>query len=133
MLGDLCRAHGAACFDQNAQKPFSIWKFFDQLGGCRIDTRVDKARQKAPPSWLAPRGGPEAGLRWSARSEARTNDLDAGEDRRRVSGEEGSLWSGHDNPLGICTVDVLHARSPRLISVLGAVSGDMMSDGVNPA
>ena len=33
---------------------------------------------------------PEPGSRWSARSGARTNDLDAGEDRRRVREEDGS-------------------------------------------
>jgi len=33
----------------------------------------------------------EPGSRWSARSGARTNDLDAGEHRRRVKEEDGSL------------------------------------------
>lgn len=33
---------------------------------------------------VAGRAGPESGSRWSARSEARTNDLDAGEDWRML-------------------------------------------------
>jgi hypothetical protein len=33
---------------------------------------------------VAGRVGPQAGSRWSARSEARTNDLVAGEDRRMM-------------------------------------------------
>jgi hypothetical protein len=33
---------------------------------------------------IAWRAGPEPVSRWSARSEARTNDLDAGEDRRML-------------------------------------------------
>jgi len=37
------------------------------------------------------RVGPEPGSRWSARSGARTNDLDAGEDCRRVKEGDGSL------------------------------------------
>ena len=43
---------------------------------------------------VAGRVEPEPGSRWSARSGARTNDLDAGEDRRRVKGEDGSLVVG---------------------------------------
>src|SRR6266542_3883323 len=38
----------------------------------------------AAPSLLAGRGGPSRGSRWSARSAARTNDLDAGEECRRI-------------------------------------------------
>src|SRR5205823_5926929 len=35
--------------------------------------------------------GPEPASRWSARSAARTYDLDAGEDRRRLGGENESV------------------------------------------
>ena len=40
---------------------------------------------------VAGRVGPEPGSGWSARSGARTNDLDAGEDRRTLRKEDGSL------------------------------------------
>jgi len=40
-------------------------------------------------------GGPESGSRWSARSGARTNDLDAGEDRRIIEHHELQQPSGH--------------------------------------
>jgi hypothetical protein len=39
--------------------------------------------------------GPEPGSRWSARSEARTNDLDAGEDRRIIEHHELPCLLGH--------------------------------------
>ena len=44
----------------------------------------------------AVRVGAESGSRWSARSEARTYDLDAGEDRRIVEHHELELLLGHD-------------------------------------
>ena len=47
MLRDLCRAHGAARFDQNTQKPFSVRKLSDHVRGSRIDTRINEARQKS--------------------------------------------------------------------------------------
>ena len=40
---------------------------------------------------VAGRVGAEPGSGWSARSGARTNDLDAGEHRRRLREEDGSL------------------------------------------
>lgn len=38
---------------------------------------------------VAGRAEPEPGSRWSARSGARTYDLDAGEERRRLREEDG--------------------------------------------
>jgi hypothetical protein len=71
------------------------------------------------------------GSRWSARSNARTSDLDAGEGCRRFGerssslryaiGITGEAWSaGRDRS----------ARASSLISVLGPWSGDMMGDRV---
>ena len=52
-------------------------------------------------SMIAWRVGPEVVSRWSARSEARTNDLDAGEDRRMLKRSSRSLLSH----LGVLRVD----------------------------
>jgi len=45
--------------------------------------------------------GPETGSRWSARSEARTYDLDAGEDRRIIEHFELLQWLSHRVPLQV--------------------------------
>jgi hypothetical protein len=80
------------------------------------------------------RAGIEPGSCWSALSKARTNELDAGEERRRLNSREGrlQLFVGHlprDRGRN-CRVA---AGAPRLISVHeGESSGHMMIDGVTP-
>ena len=49
-----------------------------------MQARVGKEQQ---PIAQDPRVAPESGSRWSARSSARTNDLDDGEERRSVGGD----------------------------------------------
>jgi hypothetical protein len=82
------------------------------------------------------RGRPEAVSRWSARSEARTYDLDAVEDGRMMAcGASGDLDMGLAG-LGLLGRGGLGVRAgaPCLISVLEQpqLSGDVMIDGVIP-
>jgi len=76
--------------------------------------------------------GPEPGSRWSARSEARTYDLDAGEDRRIWwCSTQGPPVSGHgDRRVGCEGRDRSRcAASPCLIWVLGPMAA-RRRDGV---
>jgi hypothetical protein len=57
---------------------------------------------------VAGRVGAEPGSGWSAQSGARTNDLDAGEDRRTLRKEDGSLGL----PFGGGRVALVVSRSP---------------------
>jgi hypothetical protein len=45
------------------------------------------------PSWWRGRAEPQPGSRWSARGNARRNDLGAGEDRRMLGGADKGGWS----------------------------------------
>jgi hypothetical protein len=75
--------------------------------------------------------GPEPGSRWSARSEARTYDLDVGEDRRMVRAVGQLLSLRHGVLLGELRVVSEGADDPALpgcSSLLGL--GDMTIDRV---
>ena len=81
-------------------------------------------------------GGPLSGSRWSARSAARTNDLDADEDPPHTVGRPGrgkdvvvqvkSSAASCETELGF----TLRVPALSLIWVHGRGSGDMMIDGV---
>ena len=74
------------------------------------------------------------GSRWSARSAARTNDLEAGEDPPhtvRPGGGETRCDSSHlAPPVNVPQISTLRVPAPSLIWVHGRKSGDMMIDGV---
>jgi len=81
-------------------------------------------------------GGPQSGSRWSARSAARTNDLEAGEDPPHTDRPWGTrqrrCGSSHLLPPWTeCVRETsLRVPAPSLIWVHGRGSGDMMMDGV---
>ena len=80
-------------------------------------------------------GGPQSGSRWSARSAARTNDLEAGEDpphTRRARDRQRRCDSTHLLPpvRKGGSGDAWRVPAPSLIWVHGRKSGDMMIDGV---
>jgi hypothetical protein len=79
-------------------------------------------------------GGPQSGSRWSARSAARTNDLDADRDPpHTVAGQDEvkPLWfKSSAASRETESVVTLRVPAPSLIWVHGRGSGDMMMDGV---
>jgi hypothetical protein len=80
-------------------------------------------------------GGPQSGSRWSARSAARTNDLEADEDRRILwlaATRQRRCSSSHLLPpvRERGAGDALRVPTPSLIWVHGREPGDMMIDGV---
>ena len=75
----------------------------------------------------------QSGSRWSARSAARTNDLEADEDPpHTVVGrtEAKPLWFKSSGASRERQVSTLRVPAPSLIWVHGRGSGDMMIDGV---
>ena len=84
------------------------------------------------------RWGRGPGSRWSARSAARTNDLEAGADPPHTPGgradEVKTLWFKSSRCLRVrtwrCRRRALGVPAPSLIWVHGQWSGDMMMDGV---
>jgi hypothetical protein len=80
-------------------------------------------------------GGPQSGSRWSARSAARTNVLEADEDPPHTLAGPGTrrrrCGSSHLRPpVNGQQVSTLRVPAPSLIWVRGRKSGDMMIDGV---
>ena len=76
------------------------------------------------PRSVHPAVEPLEGSRWSARSEARTNDLDADEDSPHawhVGGMRTGWLSGHVSPcrLGVSVSEVARVPAPSLIWVRG--------------
>jgi hypothetical protein len=88
--------------------------------------------QHSDPAWLPRRDDSTSGSGWSARSTARTNDLGADVGRRddETVPERWRSSAFHCGPLG--SPARTRVRTPRLTSVHGALSGDMMVDGVIP-
>jgi hypothetical protein len=81
-------------------------------------------------------GGPQSGSRWSARSAARTNDLETEEDpphTRSARDRQKGCGSSHLLPpvRKHGSGDAWRVPAPSLIWVHGRISGDMMMDGVS--
>jgi hypothetical protein len=77
---------GAETADMSSAERLRAWlEIYPGVGGIFIWLPSHDQRQRSfHTAFLhccGPLGGPEPGSRWSARSEARTNDLEAGEDR----------------------------------------------------
>ena len=88
--------------------------------------------QHSDPAWQPTRDDSTSGSRWSARSVVRTNDLEADVGRR----DDETVPERSDLQRFIAVSSGFRARTrvrtPRLTSVHGALSGDMMVDGVIP-